>query len=149
MHFEKQAEVLNDLVKINNDRVEGYKKAVEKLEDDDADLKVVFQEKINESHAFHSELAAEVALLGEKIATGTMALGKIYRAWMDVGAFLTGGDRKVVLNNCERGEDAAITAYNTALDSDELTPTQREILLSQLQIIKLSHNEIKALRDAL
>ena len=78
MHFEQQAEVLNDLVKINNDRVEGYKKAIENLEADDADLKIVFQEKINESHAFHSELTAEVALLGEKIATGTMALGKIY-----------------------------------------------------------------------
>ena len=68
---------------------------------------------------------------------------------MDVRAFLSGRERKFVLNNCERGEDAAITAYNTALNSDELTPTQREILLSQLQIIKLSHNEIKALRDAL
>ena len=44
MHFEKQAEVLNDLVKINNDRVEGYKKAIENLEADDADLKIVFQE---------------------------------------------------------------------------------------------------------
>ncbi|HHX32200.1 MAG TPA: PA2169 family four-helix-bundle protein [Bacteroidales bacterium] len=149
MHFEKQAEVLNDLVKINNDRVDGYKKAIENLQPEDADLRVLFQEKINESHAFHSELTAEVALLGEKVATGTMALGKIYRAWMDVGAFLSGGERKIVLNNCERGEDAAITAYNTALNSDELTPTQREILLSQLQIIKLSHNEIKALRDAL
>ena len=149
MHFEKQAEVLNDIVKINNDRVDGYKKAIENLQPEDADLRVLFQEKINESHAFHSELTAEVALLGEKVATGTMALGKIYRAWMDVGAFLSGGERKIVLNNCERGEDAAITAYNTALNSDELTPTQREILLSQLQIIKLSHNEIKALRDAL
>ena len=149
MHFEKQAELLNDLVKINNDRVDGYKKAIDNLEPDDADLKIVFQEKINESQTFHSELSAEVALLGEKIASGTMALGKIYRAWMDVGAFLTGGDRKVVLNNCERGEDAAIVAYNSALESDELTPRQREILLSQLQIIKLSHNEIKALRGVL
>ena len=26
MHFEKQAEVLNDLLKINNDRIDGYKK---------------------------------------------------------------------------------------------------------------------------
>ncbi len=148
MDFEKQAEALNDLVKINNDRVEGYKKAIDNLEPDDADLKIVFQEKINQSQSFHSELAAEVALLGEKIATGTMALGKIYRAWMDVGAFLTGGDRKTVLNNCERGEDAAIVAYNSALDTEELTPTQREILLSHLQVIKVSHDEIKALRDA-
>ena len=149
MHFEKQAEVLNDLVKINNDRVDGYKKAIENLQPEDGDLKIIFHEKIRESQTFHSELSAEVALLGEKIATGTMALGKIYRAWMDVGAFLTGGERKVVLNNCERGEDAAIVAYNSALESDELSPTQREILLSQLQIIKLSHNEIKALRDVL
>ncbi|SRR5690554_814506 len=149
MHFEKQAEVLNDLVKINNDRVDGYKKAIENLQPEDGDLKIIFHEKIRESQTFHSELTAEVALLGEEIAKGTLALGKIYRAWMDFGAFLTAGDRKIVLNNCERGEDAAIVAYNTALESDELTPNQREVLLSQLEIIKLSHNEIKALRDAL
>ena len=149
LHFEKQAEVLNDLVKINNDRVDGYKKAIDNLQSEDADLKIIFQDKIRESQAFHSELTAEVAILGEEIAQGTMALGKIYRAWMDVGAFLTGGDRKIVLNNCERGEDAAIVAYNTDLESDELTTNQKKLIIIQLQIIKVSHNEIKALRDAL
>lgn len=68
---------------------------------------------------------------------------------MDLGAFITGGKRKIVLNNCERGEDTAILAYKTALESDDLTTSQREVLLSQLQIIKVSHNEIKTLRDAL
>ncbi len=68
---------------------------------------------------------------------------------MDLGAFITGRERKIVLNNCERGEDAAILAYKTALESDDLTTSQREVLLSQLQIIKVSHNEIKTLRDAL
>lgn len=148
MDFEKQAEVINDLVKINNDRIDGYKKAIENLQTEDIDLKVIFQSKISESQTFHSELAAEVAILGEKIATGTMALGKIYRAWMDIGAFFSGGDRKTVLNNCERGEDAALVAYNTALESKYLTPTQREILLSQLRTLKDSHDEIRALRDA-
>ena len=91
---------------------------------------------------FHSELTA-VALLAKKLPLNNGLRQNIQS--MDGRRCLPNRRRSwVVLNNCERGEDR-ITAYNTALDPDELTPTQREILLSQLQIIKLSHNEIKAL----
>ena len=147
MELEKQAEVLNDLVKINNDRIEGYEKAIEQLSDEDADLAPVFLDKIDDSRDYHTQIAAQIAMLGRDIETGTLLAGKIYRAWMDVKALITGGDRRAILVSCERGEDAAVIAYNTALKSDELTFGQRQLLTEQLSEIEKSHEDIKLLLD--
>lgn len=147
--LERQAEILNDLVLINNDRVEGYRKAQEELKPEDNDLMVLFQDRIEQSRMFHTELVSEVARLGEQIASGTKASGKIYRAWMDVNAFFGGSDRKVILDNCEIGEGAALRAYDSALEDNELTPDQTTMVLRQHAEIKASHNSIKAMRDAL
>ncbi len=46
---EKLAEVLNDLIEINNDRVKGYTKAADEAKDADADLKVIFTAMAGES----------------------------------------------------------------------------------------------------
>lgn len=148
-YLKKQTETINDLVLINNDRVEGYQKAIEELKEEDADLRSVFQERIDQSRSFHSELVFEIAKTGEEIEQGTMLSGKIYRAWMDVKAFFSGADRKAILDNCEDGEDAALGAYEEALKCEHLTPEQRIILMRQRAEIKASHDKIKAMRDAL
>lgn len=147
--LEKQAEILNDLVLINNDRVEGYLKAGEELKPEDSDLKTIFQERISQSRTFHTELIGEVARLGEQIATGTKATGKIYRAWMDVNAFFGGADRKVILDNCILGESAAIRAYDSALITEDLSYEQTTMVARHHTGLNASLNEIKALRDVL
>ncbi len=140
-------DILNDLIQINNDRIEGYQRALKETAPEDADLKPLFTRLIGESHMFKMELGTEVQALGEDMATGTTNSGKIYRAWMDVKAVFTGHDRKAVLSNCERGEDAAKAAYKEALEDEELPSFLREIVSRQQQILLTAHNEIKALRD--
>ena len=81
-NLKKQGETLNDLILINNDRVEGYRKAIDQLSLEDADLRQVFQERVDQSRQFHAELVNEVARLGEDVKEGTLASGKIYRARM-------------------------------------------------------------------
>ncbi len=66
------AEVLNDLIQINNDRIEGYEKARQELKDEDADLKTLFLNMIGESQKYKMALATEVSALGEDIETGTL-----------------------------------------------------------------------------
>ena len=85
--IEKQARILNDLVLINNDRVVGYEKAMEELKKEDSDLKLLFQEKINQSNSYKTELSQEITKIGHKIEKGTTNAGKIYRVWMDVKTF--------------------------------------------------------------
>ncbi|RZK55819.1 MAG: PA2169 family four-helix-bundle protein [Pedobacter sp.] len=142
------AEILNDLVQINNDRIAGYEKAIEELQSEDADLKSLFVRMIGESHKLKMALATEVQALGEDIDQGTTNSGKIYRAWMDVKAVFTGHDRKTVLNNCEFGEDAAQRAYKMALEDEDLSADLRSLITEQKAQLRVSHDEIKALRDS-
>jgi uncharacterized protein (TIGR02284 family) len=145
---EKTIGILNDLIRINHDRVVGYEKGIDELKDEDADLRTLFQRYIMESKQYASELTQEVTRIGGDPADGTTNSGKIYRVWMDLKAVVTGHDRKTVLENCEFGEDAAQKAYDMALNSDtELEPTLRELIVSQKAKLKVGHDEVKRLRD--
>ncbi len=141
-------EILNDLVLINNDRIEGYERARKELKAHDLDLKSLFLNMIEESRKYKMALATEISALGGEIENGTTNSGKIYRAWMDVKALFTGNDRKAVLDNCEFGEDAAQNAYKTALEEEELPAHIRTIVSDQKASLRRSHDEIKRLRDA-
>ncbi|MBO9153783.1 PA2169 family four-helix-bundle protein [Chitinophaga sp. GCM10012297] len=140
--------VLNDLIAIHNDRIAGYQKALKELKAEDSDLERLFTGMISESQDIRETLAAEVRAAGGDVESGTTASGKIYRAWMDVKAAFSGNDRKAVLSNCEAGEDAAQNAYKSALKEDGLPSYLREVLTSQMQSLRASHDEVKALRDA-
>ena len=141
-------EVLNDLIQINNDRIEGYSRAMDELSDEDNDLKTVFANMSRQSANYKSTLTNEVQVLGQDPETGTTVSGKIYRAWMDVKAAFTGHDRQTVLNNCEFGEDAAKKAYKMGLDTEGLSSNVRSIIEEQQSGIIASHDQIKALRDS-
>ncbi len=66
---------------------------------------------------------------------------------MDVKATFSGHSRKSILENCESGEDATQEAYDSALEEDDLPKYIRTMLAEQQDILKDSHDEIKALRD--
>jgi uncharacterized protein (TIGR02284 family) len=140
-------ELLNDLIRIHNDRIEGYDRAVEELKSDDPELRALFLAMVSESHSMKSDLANEVQVLKGTVDTGTTNSGKVYRAWMDVKAVFTGHDRKAVLENCEFGEDAAQKAYDKVLKSEDLPAYLREMIETQQQSLMASHDEIKELRD--
>ncbi|MCH5715833.1 ferritin-like domain-containing protein [Niabella hibiscisoli] len=142
-------DALNDLIQINNDRIVGYQKGIEELKDgQDADLKSLFNSMIGESTEHKKELEDLVVEYGGSPADGTTTSGKLYRAWMDVKAVFTGGDRETVLNNCEAGEDAAQKAYQMALDDEEVMPRTKDLIRKQKSALKASHDQIRNLRDA-
>lgn len=141
----KEAEVLNDLVRINHDRVAGYTKAAKQTKDED--LRLIFQNMSSQSGQFAEELQKLITLDGGDPADGTTISGKIYRTWMDVKATFGGDDRKSLLASCEFGEDAAQTAYKAALAKDEITGEIRLIIENQKSALKEAHDTIKRMRD--
>ena len=146
--MEKLATLLNDLIRINNDRIVGYERALDELKPEDADLKTLFQRYITTSREYVQELTQEVSRLGADPADGTTNSGKIYRVWMDLKTAVTGKDRKTILDNCEFGEDAAQKSYDMALNSDEdLEPSLRDLIVRQKATLKTGHDEVKRLRD--
>jgi uncharacterized protein (TIGR02284 family) len=147
MAHDKIIVILNDLIRINHDRIVGYEKAIDELKDENADLRVLFQRYITESRQYAQELTQEVTRLGGNPTDGTTNSGKIYRVWMDLKAAVTGHDRKTILDNCEFGEDAAQKAYDTALNLEELEPSLRDLIVRQKAVLKAGHDEVKRLRD--
>ena len=148
-HNEDLIEVLNDLVRINNDRIEGYEKAVNETKDIDADLRTLFRRMADQSRQAKAELVQEVQKQGGGADTNsTTNSGKIYRAWMGVKATFSGKDRKSVLAACEFGEDAAQKAYKEALESDSTMDVDvRQLIVKQQASLKESHDLIKRQRD--
>ena len=145
---EKLVETLNDLVKINNDRIEGYEKAADQAKSYDLDLQAIFRKMANESREYKEELHEKIFALGGKIETDTTISGKIYRGWMSVKNLFTGSDRKSILESCEFGEDAAQKAYNEALESDaDMDVETRQLIMKQKHLLKKSHDIIKKYRD--
>jgi uncharacterized protein (TIGR02284 family) len=126
---EKSAEVLNDLIEINTDRVVGYEKAAKETAASDADLRALFNDMASESKTYLAELKKHVQKTGEDPAEGTTQRGKIYRVWMDVKAAVSGQSRKAILASCEYGEDAAQRAYDSALETEDL-PNEVRVLIT-------------------
>ena len=144
---EKIVEILNDLVQINNDRIEGYERAAQETED--SDLKSLFHQMSEKSHMLKSQLGSEVVKRGGKPTESTTASGKVFRVWMDFKAALTGKNRKLILRSCEFGEDAAQDTYKSALESSDKLPADIVQLVSdQKSKLREDHDHVKALRDS-
>lgn len=148
METTKTIEVLNNLIQINNDRIEGYKTA--SSETGQTDLKTFFSELVTTSTKNNFDLRAEVLRLGGKPTDETNTSGKFFRMWMDVKAALTGNDRKFILDSCEAGEDVAKKTYADTLSSQDeyLSAEQRAMIMEQHRKLLADHDKVKAMRNA-
>ncbi len=144
---DRTIEVLNDLLKINTDRADGYTLAIQ--ESKDADLKIMFRNMVEESKKNISDLSRIILKLDgdPKFGENTIA-GKIYHVWMELKTSFTGKDRQSILNSCEFGEDAAVKAYKSALQEQELITEAFDLIYRQAQLQRASHDVIKAYREA-
>src|SRR5580692_10641434 len=141
------ASVLEDLIKINNDRIEGYEKALKELKPEDTDLRLLFLRAIDQSRGNKMMLGNELQTLKESIPSGTSGSGSIHRAWLELKATFTGHGRHAILASCEFGEDAAQKAYESALNSEHLPEYLSTIVFEEKQDLKSFLDEIKALKD--
>ncbi len=145
---EKVNTAVKDLIVINNDRTQGYKKAAEETKD--VDLKGLFLRFSEQSRGFNEELMKFITD-PDKLPKfdETKASGKLYRVWMDVKAAITAKDRKAILASCEFGEDKAKETYDDVLkDVTELPQQTVEVIRKQRSELQRAHDEVKALRDA-
>lgn len=139
--------LLKDLARINNDRVEGYRKA-RKLADNYPDLSSLLHEKAKQSEDFISELEEQIIALEGENKTDTSFAGKIFRIWMGIKNTLRTHTATSILDSCEFGEEAAIKAYDEALHSDVRIPANiRQQILEQQTAIKKSQDLIRKYAD--
>jgi len=144
---EEIIEDLNNLVKINNDRIQGYEKAVEGTED--AQLDDLFRHYIIQSQGFRSQLADHIVRidgLAVSDVTTSDVTSKIHRAWIDIKSAVTGKDSDTVLSSVEFGENAALEVYKDAIEKDHLPAYIKEDLMKQMGQLEDALDKIKAIR---
>lgn len=145
---EKAIRVFNTLIQTNIERIEGYEKVMNESRNLDIDIKSIFKRMITESRQNNIELVNEVVAQGGDPAQRSSVTGKIYRIWVDVRTAFRKDDAQAILDSCEFGEDAAMEAYENALQSDaELTIGQLNLITRQKAGIQLAHNLVKRYRD--
>ena len=136
--------VVHHLIERCKDGQVGYAHAAKDVEDQD--LKQLFREYSVQRDTMITELQNELHQMGKTDDESTSLEGKIHRTWMDLSSALLSKDRKQVLNECERGEDYALSAYDKALKAD-LPGNLKTIVQKQYQQVKEAHDTIRDLRD--
>jgi uncharacterized protein (TIGR02284 family) len=113
-----QISALNDLIRINNDRITGYKKRMVITLDDDLDF--LFSQFIYQSRQNVDELIEYIRLLDGVPADRDCLSGKFYHSWTDFKSLSYQQDRQTILDYCEYGEDVAKSAYQKAISDKEI-----------------------------
>ncbi len=137
-------DVLDDLLESCRDGEYGFRASAERAES--PELKTLFLRHASECAAAAAELEREVRNHGGEPSSGGTMSGALHRGWVSVKAALSTNDDKAVLEECERGEDAAVARYRKALQSP-LPASVRAIVERQAQGAQRNHDEVKALRD--
>src|SRR5215467_6306322 len=125
-NLKKILEVLNDLIRINKDREDGYTKVSRELTPAEHNLRSAFERKAQESRnniVQLEQLADEVHHQLEDEQSSEMwprLGGRIYTIWSEVKDFFTGKDRSSVLKSCADGEGKAKECYESVLNEVDL-----------------------------
>lgn len=147
MNKEKSIVVLNNLIEINNERIEIYKTAKKVTEEDD--LKDLFSEFQKTSTIFKSELVEEVQKMGGVPVNVNRNNTLLVRLWVNFKSKLIGHDREDILNTLEYNEFVAIKSYKDTLSNnlDYLTAELHIMLKSQQLLLTAHHDKVKKLGD--
>ncbi len=138
--------VLNGLIETCKDGQEGFKEAAEGVERQE--LKTLFYEFSQQRAEFAGVLQELVRSLGGDPETGGSVSGAVHRGWINIKSAVTGQDEGAILNECERGEDAAKDAYADALRDNRFPTHIAEVLAQQSQAVLAAHNRVRSLRNA-
>lgn len=137
--------LLNGLIETCKDGQEGFTSAAEGI--DRSDLKTLFYEFGQQRSQFAGELQTLVQNLGGDPENSGSVTGSLHRGWINIKSAVTGRDEGSILNECERGEDSAKAAYQSALEN-ALPSHVQDTVQAQYVAIQSAHDRIKALRDS-
>lgn len=137
-------DTLNDLIETSKDGEYGFRASAEYITD--PAIKQSFERRAEECRMAAGELQTIVTRLGGEAEDGGTAGGALHRGWVAVKGTLAGYSDKVILEETERGEDTALSAYRKALE-EALPPDVRVVVERQFDGVKRNHLQVRTLRD--
>ena len=128
---EKLAGMLNDLIRINNDRYEGYASLLSRKITLDRDIWKLVCDLARQSRMNSSSLLVATVKLRTSERTNSSLSAGIYSPLMGFKSSLAGIDRDCIIENCRHLEELVQKAYYDALSSGIDIPEDIALLISE------------------
>ena len=136
---------LNTLIETSKDGEYGFRTSAEHARS--GQIKQLFSTRAEGCAQAAAELQALVRQHGGEAETDGTASGTLHRGWVAVKGTLAGSSDLNMLEEAERGEDAALERYRDVLQDDTLPTDIRQLVERQYQGVKRNHEQIRNLRD--
>ncbi len=137
-----EREVLNRLIQTCRDGERGFRYAANHVRD--ATVKSLFLEIASQRDEFAGEILPHAQRLGGAMEPDGSVAGALHRGWMTIKDTMGVHDDAAIIREAERGERAALAAYEDALNG-MLPPTARDVIERQCAHVRHSHERVHAL----
>ena len=145
---DKVVSSLKNLIEICHTGHQGYTTAAENIKN--GEYAALFRSYSAQRHAFENELKQHVNRLGGEAestnASGLLAdaAGALHRGWINIKSAVTGGGIEALLDECERGDEAAVKAYQEALEQP-FPQDIAQVVRQQYHSIQEAYTRVKGL----
>lgn len=134
--------VLNELIETCKDGQKGFMEAANRVKN--PNVRAMFLEFSQQRSKFAGELQQEVMGLGGDPEKSGSTMGALHRGWIDFKSKVTGESDEATIHEAESGEDAAVKAYQKALEKT-LPSNIRDLVERQYQGVKAAHAQVRSL----
>ncbi|KQC32797.1 hypothetical protein AAU57_05305 [Nonlabens sp. YIK11] len=142
----KTEKYLQSILEKTYDAQRGYANAAEVTEN--VQLKRWFAQQGARRTQYAASIAGEMKGMNEHPEFDGSFQGDVHRSWMNIKAALSSNKDETILEECLRGENAAVEEYSQILEhKNELPQTIVSVLEAQKDEIKATINHIKRLED--
>ncbi|MEJ0038987.1 MAG: PA2169 family four-helix-bundle protein [Gammaproteobacteria bacterium] len=144
MNHQVTLSTLNDLIETSRYGERGFAMATQ--DNREPGVTDLLKDGEESCRAAAVELQDQVRLLGGAPEDSGAVKAPVYRGWIDFKAVAIARDTKLILEECERGEDYARRRYQDAMKID-LPESVRVIVERQYQRVVAIHGRVLQLRN--
>jgi len=137
-------DTLNKLIETCKDGEYGFRTSADHVKSEH--LRTVFHERAESCRKGATELQELVGRFGGKPKDDSSPTGTLHRGWVSLKGKLSGDSDQAALDECERGEDAALARYRDAIKED-LPSEVAAVVQRQYEGVKRNHDLVRQLRD--
>jgi uncharacterized protein (TIGR02284 family) len=145
MDNEHVVNILNDLIETCKDGEYGFDTCAQHAAT--PETQQLFSQRAGQCREAAQELRSLVLQHHGAPDDGGSATGALHRGWVAVIGTVAGASDKRMLEEAERGEDAALARYRKALREEGLPVEVRSVIERQMAGVQHNHDQIKVLRD--
>ena len=127
MTNEETVKILNDLLTKAYDAEQGYEQAAERAESSPS-LVQFFNAQSSLRLLIGKDLKSLIAKYGGEPDKGASVTAKAHQVWIAMRDMVAGDDDEAILEECARGEEAAVEEYNEAIAAEGLPVDVRDAL---------------------